>query len=132
MKDIKATESKILDSSVWIAYLFDSQFKNHIDKDNRLFLSILSLFEIKAVLLKRKLEEEKINEKINFIKKKSTILSINETIAEKAAELSIEKNLPAIDSLIYATSSTNKIKLITLDNNFKGLENADVLSHKEN
>lgn len=122
------TDFKILDSSIWIAYLFNGNFKEIIDIDEQLFLSAVSFFEIKTKLLKKKMEKNEINSKMNFIKKKSIILSIDEKIAEKASEFSVDKNIPAIDSLIYATSIINKIRLITADNDFRNLENAEVLN----
>lgn len=123
----KVTDSKLLDSSVWLAYLFDGKYINEIESDKQLFISILSLFEIKTKLMKKKIKEKEVLEKINFIKKKSAILHLNEEIAEKAAEISAKKNLPAIDSLIYSSALFNNIELITLDNDFRGLKRAIVL-----
>lgn len=122
------TVSKILDTSVWISYLFEGKCKHEIEGNEQLFLSVLSLFEIKAKLLKRKVEYREVKDKINFVKKKSIILSVDEKTAEMAAELSAEKNLPAMDSMIYASAMKNNLELITLDNDFKGLEKARVLS----
>ncbi len=120
-------DSKLLDSSIWIAYLFEGKYIQEIESDKKLFLSILSLFEIKTKLIKKKIKEKEIIEKIAFIKKKSTILQLNNNIAEKAAEISAEKKLPSIDSLIYSTALFNNIELITLDNDFRGLKRAIVL-----
>lgn len=122
------TDSKVLDSSIWIAYLFEGHFKEEIENSKQIFISVLSLFEIKTKLLKKKINRKEIDDKIDFIKKRCIILSINEKIAEMASELSAEKNLPAIDSLIYSTSQLNNLKLITLDNDFKGLNNVEVLT----
>lgn len=122
------TDSKVLDSSIWIAYLFEGHFKEEIESSKQIFISVLSLFEIKTKLLKKKINRKEIDDKIDFIKKRCIILSINEKIAEMASELSAEKNLPAIDSLIYSTSQLNNLKLITLDNDFKGLNNVEVLT----
>src|SRR3989344_1072345 len=105
------SEYKLLDSSVWIAYLFEGMFKELIENEDKLFLSALSLFEIKRKLLKKKIKKADLQDKINFIKKRSIVLSIDGKITEKASELSAEKELPAIDSLIYATSFLNELKL---------------------
>ena len=120
-------EHNLLDSSVWIAYLFEGKFKESIEKEDKLFLSSLSLFEIKRKLLKKNIMKKDVDSKIDFIKKRSIVLPIDGKIAEKAAELSMEKNLPAIDSLIYATSLAHKLKLISLDNDFRGLSDVDIL-----
>ena len=39
----------------------------------------------------------------------------------------IEKEIPSIDSIIYATALENNLSLITLDNDFRGLPNAVIL-----
>ena len=120
-------ESKILDSSVWIAYLFDGKFEEQIESDEKLFLSALSLFEIKRKFIKKQIKEKDIESKIDFIKKRSIVFPIDAKIAERASELSAEKNLPSMDALIYATSLVNKLKLITLDNDFRGLSDVEIL-----
>jgi len=123
----KVTDSKLLDSSVWISYFFEGKWAEEIEAEKPNFLSVLSLFEIKTRLIKKKVKAEEIKEKINFIKGKSIILDVTLNIAEKAAEISSEKSIPAIDSLIYASSFLNKHKLITLDNDFRGLDNVIIL-----
>jgi len=121
------TDSKIIDSSAWIAYLTKNKLGEIIDNETRLFLSSLSLFEIKKKLMKDKISEKEIFDKIDFIKKKSIILPVTDKIAEMAAEISIEKEIPSIDSIIYATALENNLSLITLDNDFRGLPNAVIL-----
>ena len=64
--------------------------------------------------------------KINFVKGRIIVLVVNNIIAEKAASLSVEHNLPAIDSIIYATALVHNAKLLTLDNDFRGLPKAVV------
>ena len=119
-------EFKILDSSIWLAYLFDGQFVELIECDEKLFLSALSLFEIKRKLLNIKVGKKDVNSKIDFIKKRNVVLSVDGKIAEKASELSFEKGLPATDSIIYATALQNKLNLVSLDNDFRGLSNTEV------
>ncbi|OGZ86206.1 MAG: hypothetical protein A2463_05000 [Candidatus Staskawiczbacteria bacterium RIFOXYC2_FULL_32_10] len=117
----------MIDSSAWIAYLTKNKLGEIIDNETRLFLSSLSLFEIKKKLMKDKISEKEIFDKIDFIKKKSIILPVTDKIAEMAAEISIEKEIPSIDSIIYATALENNLSLITLDNDFRGLPNAVIL-----
>ncbi len=120
-------DSKLVDSSVWLAYLFNRKCTEIIDSDEILLLSALSLFEIKKKLMKNKLEANKITKSMEFIKKRSLIIPVSGNIAEKAVELSLENELPIVDSVIYATSVLNNACLITLDNDFRGLKNAIVL-----
>lgn len=122
------TDSKLLDSSVWLQYLFEGGFKELIEQEKHFLLSSISLFEIKAKLLKRKISGKDIQNKMKFIREKSNIINVDIKIADKAAELSVEKNLPAIDSIVYASSLINNVNLITLDNDFRGLENVEILN----
>ena len=120
-------DSKLIDSSVWIAYFFNGRYSEVIDSDEIILLSCLSLFEIKKKLAKSKVDNSKITKSIDFIKKRSLIIPVNIDIAEKAVDFSLESDLSIIDSLIYATSILNESTLITLDNDFRGLKNAIVL-----
>lgn len=123
------TDSKLLDSNIWIDYFIKGSFKEIIESEEQLFISPLSLFEIKLKFLNNKeIKKEQVEEKILFVKKKSDILDINLSISELAAEISHEKNLPAIDSLIYASAKENKLTLLTMDNDFRGLDNVKILS----
>jgi toxin FitB len=121
------TGSKLIDSSVWISYLSNGFFDEIIEKEEVLFLSSLSIFEIKKVLMKRKIGSEKISEAMEFVKKRCLIIPLTSEIAEKAAEVSSDKNLPLADSIIYCTAILNDAKLYTLDNDFRGLDSAVVL-----
>ena len=89
-------DSKLIDSSVWLDYFINGLHKKIIDSNEILMLSALSLFEIKKKLTKIKVSSKTISKSIGFIKKRSIILSLNAEIAEKAVDVSIEKNLPAI------------------------------------
>ena len=77
-------------------------------------------------LIKEKVDEAKINKSIEFIKRKSLIVPVDAEIAEKSVMVSIGHNLPAIDSLIYASSLINNALTLTLDNDFRGLKNVVV------
>ena len=124
------TDSKLIDSSVWLAYLFNGQFAEFLDSGEILLLSSLSLFEIKKKLMKGNLGNVKIDNSIDFVKKRSLIVPLDAEIAEKAVELSIESDMPAIDSLIYATSLVKNAVLVTLDNDFRGLQKV-LLMHRK-
>ena len=120
-------DSKLIDSSVWLDYLHNAAYSEVIDSEEIIFLSVLSIFEIKKKLIGEKNSTQKISESMKFIKSRSIILPINEEIVEKAVEISTQNKLPAIDSLIYATAIVNKLMVITLDNDFRGLDNTIVL-----
>ena len=98
-----------------------------IDTEETFYLSVLSLFEIKKKFLKDKINLELIEENMNFIKSKSIILDVTEEIIDLAVKVSFEKDIPMTDSLIYATAIHQNAFLITLDNDFRGLEKVKIL-----
>ena len=120
-------DSKLIDSSVWLAYLFNGQHSEIIDSHEILLLSVLSLFEIKKKLAKSNVEIGKIMKSVEYIKKRSLVIPVSSEIAEKAVDLSLKNGLAIIDSIIYTTAVMNESTLITLDNDFRGLNNTAVL-----
>ena len=124
---MKKTDSKLIDSSVWLAYLFNGSHSDVIDSNEILLLSVLSLFEIKKKLVKSRVENNKIARSMEFVRKRSLIIPVSEEITEKALEYSLENDLSVIDSIIYATAVLNDSVLITLDNDFRGLENVNLM-----
>ena len=122
------TDSKFIDSSVWIDYLYNGKWREVIESEKIILTSSLSIFEIKKKIAVSKQKEDEIKKIIEFIKKRSLIIPIDDSIAEEAAELSIKNKLGAIDSLIYTSAIKNNSELITLDNDFRGLEKAKILN----
>lgn len=122
------TSSELFDSTIWLDYLIKGSFKDKIEQEEIFALSSLSLFEIKRKLLRNKeLKKKEIDEKISFIKSKSNIISVDEIIAEMASEIAEKNNLGAADALIYTTTILNNSTLLTLDNDFRGLEKVRVM-----
>ncbi|MDP2924870.1 MAG: PIN domain-containing protein [Nanoarchaeota archaeon] len=120
------TEYNLIDSSIWIDYLINGNFKELIEKKENLLLATISLIEIKKKLSKLKIPNKEIDNKIGYIKKQSIIINLDEKIAEKASELVIEKNLPIADSIVYASALINSAILMTLDNDFRGFDNVKI------
>ncbi|MFA5857002.1 MAG: PIN domain-containing protein [Candidatus Pacearchaeota archaeon] len=119
-------EYNLIDSSIWIDYLINGNHKELIEKEDKLLLATISIIEIKKKFSKLKIPKKEINEKVDYIKKHSIIINLDIKIADKATELVIEKNLAIADSIIYASALLNNALLITLDNDFRGLENVKI------
>ncbi|MBS3115870.1 PIN domain-containing protein [Candidatus Woesearchaeota archaeon] len=124
---MKQTDIKCLDSSVWLAYFLEESIeaKKIIEGDDIIVISTLSLFEIKKRILLMKKDPLPA---LQFAKQRSKILAPGQIITEKAAEISVENKLGAIDSLIYATAEFSKAELITGDNDFRGLQNVKIIA----
>jgi predicted nucleic acid-binding protein len=120
------TEYNLIDSSVWIDYLVNGNFKDIIEKEEKLLLATISIIEIIKKLSKLNIPDKEINNKIEYIKKQSILINLDENVAKKASELVIKKSLPIADSIVYASSLVNNAILLTLDNDFRGFEKVKI------
>lgn len=127
MKERKMKDFKLIDSSVWIAYMTKKLYLDIINSEDTLLLSTLSIFEIKKKLTNDNIPKIKIDENIKFIKERCILIPVTTEIAEEAVNISTENHIPAIDSLIYATARSNNAVIITLDNDFRNLKGATIL-----
>ena len=120
---------KFLDSSIWLDHLFNTSKLSTeiIQSDQKLFSSILTLFEVRKRLIKLDLREDKINLAIDFIKNRSIIINLNEEIVNSAVKLSTKHNLAIIDSLIYSSALNVDSVFVTADNDFRGLEKTEII-----
>ena len=125
------TDSRLLDSSAWLSYFYadNKEIKSIIESDSILLTSSISIFEIKKKLMKDKTESSKLEKTIEFIKKRSLIINVDFLIADAAVELSIKNNLATIDALIYSSSKKNNSILITLNNDFRNLNDVVILNN---
>jgi predicted nucleic acid-binding protein len=115
-----------VDSSAWLAYFFEGHHKEIIEGDETLLISVISIFEITKKLLKENIPTRIIHEKINFLKKRTHTIVVDEKIIDKAVEIFTKYKLPTMDSLIYASAITNQSLLITRDNDFRGLPDVEL------
>lgn len=60
--------------------------------------------------------------RINYVKKRCLIIDVDSEISEKAVEISMKNKISMADSIIYTTALIKKCKVLTLDNDFRGLE----------
>jgi len=115
---------RLLDTSAWLAYFFEVGKANRqvlqlVESEETLLTAAVTFLEFKRKLLKRNATKEDIERAIEFIKHRSLVISIDASISEKAAVISFENNLGAIDALIYTSAETNNATLVTCDSDFK-------------
>jgi predicted nucleic acid-binding protein len=122
-----------LDTNVWIDYFQTKGVESRDiveDVGNTLFMSSLSLHEFKKKLIKNGAGKKVIQKVIGFMKEKSFIVDIDETISEKSAEDSLKHKLHTIDALIYRSALENKATLVTMDYDFHRLPNVEIVKQK--
>ena len=119
------TDTKFLDSSVWLAYFLsaDEKARDIIEDECIIYTSVISLLEIRRKLIKSGIDNLRMQMLLDFIKKRGLFIPVTEDICFEAA---VHK-LPAIDSIIYTSAMKNNSHLFTYDNDFRGMQNATVL-----
>ncbi|MDP3881992.1 MAG: PIN domain-containing protein [Nanoarchaeota archaeon] len=118
---------KLLDSSIWVDYFVNGRFKDIIDSDGKSLLATISLIEIRKKLRKLKIPETEIKDKMSFLKMHSLLVNLDEKVADKASQLVTEKEMLVADSIVYASALLSNAELLTVDNDFRGLQGAQVL-----
>lgn len=120
------TDSRFIDSSIWIDYLLYGNHKDLILSERILLSSVLSLIEVKKRLLRLGFGEHIAKQSIAFIKQRSIIVPIDQEIVDKTIEAIDEKSLSMVDALIYASALNSKSPLVSMDNDFRGLKNVEI------
>ncbi len=120
---------KFVDSSVWLSHIAGTRkdASQLVESNIELFSSVLTLFEVKRRLLNLKINKGFIETALDFIKIRSIIVNINEDIVNKAVDLSVKNRLHAVDSMIYASALSLDVKLVTADNDFRNLDNVEII-----
>ena len=117
----------LLDSSIWVDYLINGKHKDLVENEKRLLLATISIIEIIKKLNKLKIPKKEIAQKISYVKKQSILINLDENIADRASQITVEKDLHVADSIIYASAAVNNATLLTLDNDFRALDGVKVL-----
>jgi toxin FitB len=121
------TDSKLLDSSVWLEYIINGKFRELVESGETLFLSILSVFEVRRKMIRMKYERKDLEKAMNFVKRRGLIIPITVEIVENATDISVDKKMPMADSIIYATALKHDAVVYTMDNHFRRLERVEML-----
>jgi|GEM_PF-2817210 len=94
-----------------------------IERSNEVFTSVLILYELNKLI--GDIEGEKgSGDYLNTIKTHTSVIEIDEKIALNAAVIKLEYQISDIDALILATARVHNLKILTLNQSFKGVEEA--------
>ncbi len=118
----------LLDSWVWIEFFKKGPRAEAIGElivGCDLFTSVLSLAEVSFWLSRNGVDAPETY--LNRIRKNSTVLLLDEAVAEHAGESlpglrARAKDLGMIDALIYAQAQSSGMPLVSGDPHFKGLD----------
>ncbi len=123
----------LLDSYGWIEY-FDfaageladkyAKYVEQANEENTITPTIV-IYEVYKKI-KREKEEEKALEVYAQIMG-TKIIPLTEGLAMSAADISLKFGLGMADAIVYATAKTERAKLVTSDEHFKGLEGVEFI-----
>jgi predicted nucleic acid-binding protein len=123
------SEPVVVDSSGWLEYFTNDSkadlFAPYLESDHVIFLPSIVIYEVRKVLILnhgRTLADIFYSDAL-----RRTVISFDEVLAVKSAELSVSHKLSMADAIIYATATHLKVKLVTSDNHFAGLPDVVLL-----
>lgn len=121
----------VIDSYAWIEYFIGSRMgekvKPLIENSEEKITPTICLAEVYAKTLK--VESQELAEKQKaFIKEKSSLAFLDESIAVESAKLNVRLKREIdgwglADSIVYATATAKKAEVVTGDEHFRKLEN---------
>lgn len=120
---------KTFDSWAWVEYFRGSRVgavvKDLLEGKEVLFTPAVCLAEIKAKYLR---EGHDPADRLRFIKSRTSIIDVDITVAEAAADLKVLQGLHMVDSLVLASARARNTELLTGDKHFRGIANVLMLS----
>jgi predicted nucleic acid-binding protein len=90
-----------------------------------LIVSALEVLEVYKVL-RRDVSEERAIEAVSALRR-ATIVPLDESLALEAADVSLERGLAMVDSIVHATARRHGATLVSADADFEGLPGALVV-----
>lgn len=113
----------LVDSSGWIAYLFEGRdaaaFAPAIEDTANLVVPVICLYEV-FKKVNAVADEAKAMQAVAQMKQ-GRVVAVTESVALRAALISLKHRLPMADSLILATAWEQQADLWTQDEHFQGL-----------
>lgn len=124
--------TEAIDTSIWVAYFRgEEQVKQLIEREE-LVTSTIAIAELAALFEKQSLSFKK---ELLFMKSRAKIVSLTTEIALQAATIKTQqrkknKKFGLADAMHYATALDQEARLVTMDNDFLGLQEVFVLGKK--
>ncbi len=121
---------KTFDSWAWVEYFRGSrpgaQVKQFLESKEVLFTPSVCLAEIKAKYLR---EGHDPTDRLGFVKSRTSIIAVDASVAEAAADLKVQHRLHMVDAIVLSCAFASGSELVTGDKHFRGI--ADVVMLRE-
>ena len=120
---------KAFDSWAWVEYFRGSaagrKAKEILEGDEVLFTPSICLAELKAKYLA---EDHDPTDRLRFIKSRTSIIAVDASVAEAAADLKLQHRLHMVDSIVLACARAAGSDLLTGDKHFQGVPGVVMLT----
>lgn len=124
-----ASDSVVVDSSGWLEYFTNDSkadlFAPYLEGNLIVLLPTIVIYEVRKVLIlnhSRTLADLFYSDAL-----RRTVVSFDEVLATKSAELSVLHKLSMAHAIIYATATHSEARLVTSDSHFANLPGVTLL-----
>ena len=121
----------LIDSWVWIEYWKGGKYARnsakYIESDEKAFVSAINITEI-YTWVARYYGEDTAKRKMESVEKRTYIMPLEKGTAIDAAKLKLKYKLGIADSIVLATASHVKGKLISGDPDFNGIDDVVLIN----
>ena len=122
--------SAVVDSSGWIEVFTDGpladRFLRVLAAEDRLVVPAISILEVFKWVLREHSEAQAIQAAAAM--QRGLVVDLDSRLAIAAAQLSHVLKLPMADSIILATARSHQARLYTMDADFRGLEDVELMA----
>ena len=119
----------VVDSSGWIELFTNGpladQFMAVLDAEAALVVPAISILEVFKWVLREHSEAQAIQ--AAAVMQRGLVVDLDSRLAIAAAQLSHAMRLPMADSVILATARSHQARLYTMDSDFQGLNDVQLL-----
>jgi predicted nucleic acid-binding protein len=124
--------SAVVDSSGWIEVFTDGpmadRFLRVLAAEDRLMVPAISILEVFKWVLREHSEAQAIQAAAAM--QRGVVVDLDSRLAIAAAQLSHALKLPMADSIILATARSHGARLYTMDADFRGLEDVELMARR--
>lgn len=122
-------QSAVVDSSGWIEVFTNGlqadRFLSVLEAEANLVVPAISILEVFKWVLREHCETQAIQ--AAAVMQRGLVVNLDSPMAIAAAQLSHELGLPMADSIILATARAHQAKLYTMDADFRGLRDVELI-----
>ena len=125
-----SVQPAVVDSSGWIEVFTDGPkagpFLDVLDAEATLIVPAISILEVFKWVLREHSEAQAIQAVAAM--QRGQVVNLDSSLAIAAAQLSHNLRLPMADSIILATARFHQARLYTMDRDFQGLSDVELIA----